>query len=219
MNFQWTSDSNGWGVLESHRGDIFRFPENAAELDCILPSDEDATLIAEAFNVTHETGRTPRQLADERGKLLAALKAEVADLLDRNRGSTHWDGCEDAHPKCSALKRMQAAIADAEGGRRGNERINGRGSEGMAENTKFQRREWSGNDNYGKPKSAYVARIATMTDGELYEETKRAIWLSAYAANNPRSDFHWHVDACYYECLAREKPKIYERAFDANTGQ
>lgn len=35
-----------------------------------------AALIAEAFNVTHETGRTPRQLADERGKLLAALKAD-----------------------------------------------------------------------------------------------------------------------------------------------
>lgn len=75
---------------------------------------EDATFIAEAFNVAHETGRTPRQLADERGKLLAALKAEVADLLDRNRGSTHWVGCEAEHPKCAALMRMQAAIADAE---------------------------------------------------------------------------------------------------------
>ena len=32
-------------------------------------------LIAEAFNVTHETGKTPRQLADERAELITTLKA------------------------------------------------------------------------------------------------------------------------------------------------
>lgn len=32
-----------------------------------------AELIAEVFNVTHETGRTPRQLADERAELIASL--------------------------------------------------------------------------------------------------------------------------------------------------
>lgn len=33
----------------------------------------DAALIAEAFNVAHETGLTPRQLAEQRERLLAAL--------------------------------------------------------------------------------------------------------------------------------------------------
>jgi uncharacterized protein with von Willebrand factor type A (vWA) domain len=32
---------------------------------------------------------------------------------------------------------------------------------------------------------------------ELSEETKRMIWLSAYANNNPKSDYHWKCDACY----------------------
>jgi hypothetical protein len=36
--------------------------------------DANAELIAEAFNVCHETGRTPRQLADERAELIVALK-------------------------------------------------------------------------------------------------------------------------------------------------
>ena len=31
-------------------------------------------LMQESFNVTHETGRTPRQLADERAELIALLK-------------------------------------------------------------------------------------------------------------------------------------------------
>ena len=29
------------------------------------------------------------------------------------------------------------------------------------------------------------------------EETERMIWLSAFANNNPRSDYHWRCDACY----------------------
>lgn len=76
---------------------------------------ENFTLIAEAFNVAHETGLTPRQLAEQREKLLACLRAEVADLKSLMFGSTHWQGCEEAHPKCAVLKRMQAAIAEAEG--------------------------------------------------------------------------------------------------------
>ena len=74
-----------------------------------------AALIAEAFNVAHETGLTPGQLAGQRERLLACLRAEVTDLKSRMFGSTHWQGCEEAHPKCAALKRMQDAIADAEG--------------------------------------------------------------------------------------------------------
>ena len=77
--------------------------------------EANAALISEAFNVAHETGLTPRQLAGQRERLMACLRAEVADLKSRMFGSTHWQGCEEAHPKCAALKRMQDAIADAEG--------------------------------------------------------------------------------------------------------
>lgn len=84
----------------------------------------------------------------------------------------------------------------------------------MTSNT--NRREFTGKGNDGKPKSVYVAKVMTMTEDELYRETERAIWLSAYAANNPRSDYHWHVDVCYDECIARNKPELYQRAYDEN---
>ena len=71
-------------------------------------------------------------------------------------------------------------------------------------------------DNHGKPKSDYLQKIASMDDDALFEETKSKIWLSAYASNNPRSDYHWHVDACYDECQKRGKPKIYTRAYNVN---
>ena len=38
----------------------------------------DAELIAEAFNVTHETGKTPRQLADENAELKRSLSTMTA---------------------------------------------------------------------------------------------------------------------------------------------
>lgn len=76
--------------------------------------------------------------------------------------------------------------------------------------------EYVGKDNYGKPKVDYLNRIAAMDDDELYKETEMKIWLSAYANNNPRSDYHWHADACYDECEKRKKPEIYKRAYDHN---
>lgn len=73
--------------------------------------------------------------------------------------------------------------------------------------------KYTGNDNYGNPKSEYVAKVAAMTDEELFKETEQKIWLSAYANNNPRSDYHWHVDACYDECKKRNNVGLYERAY------
>lgn len=35
---------------------------------------DNTAFIVEAFNVAHETGKTPRQLADERAELIAALR-------------------------------------------------------------------------------------------------------------------------------------------------
>jgi hypothetical protein len=74
-------------------------------------------------------------------------------------------------------------------------------------------RQFTGNDNYGKPKSDYVALVAKMDDDALFKETKSKVWLSAYAANNPRSDYHWHVDAIRNEWEARGKAEKYGEAF------
>lgn len=68
-------------------------------------------------------------------------------------------------------------------------------------------------DNYGRPKAEYFAKLAAMTDPELYQECKSKIWLSAYANNNPRSDYHWQSDACYDESKKREGD-IYGQAYD-----
>lgn len=75
--------------------------------------------------------------------------------------------------------------------------------------------KYTGNDNYGKPKSNYLERIAAMDDGDLRRETEQKIWLSGYANNNPRSDYHWHADACYDEWVKREKVRQYELAYDS----
>jgi len=67
--------------------------------------------------------------------------------------------------------------------------------------------------NYGKPRSDYLAKLQGMSRGELAEETKQMIWLSAYAANNPRSDYHWQCDATYDEWIWRDgDAKNYSRA-------
>jgi len=70
-----------------------------------------------------------------------------------------------------------------------------------------------GEDNNGNPKSDYIKRLEGKDDKALYRETENKIWLSAYASNNPSSDYHWHVDACYDECERRGKPDIYKKAY------
>lgn len=70
-------------------------------------------------------------------------------------------------------------------------------------------------DNYGNPRSEYIASLAAMDDAKLQTECERKIWLSAYAHNNPRSDYHWHADACYDEAKRRGKIDLYERAYKA----
>ena len=75
--------------------------------------------------------------------------------------------------------------------------------------------KYQGNDNYGKPRSEYLSRIAAMDDAALLEETEQKIWLSAYASNNRRSDYHWHVDVCYSEWSFRGKEDQYTVAFEA----
>ena len=71
------------------------------------------------------------------------------------------------------------------------------------ERKKSMKYKYLGKDNYGKPKSDYIDKIKLMNEDELEKETKNKIWLSAWAANNLKSDYHWHVDACYDELKNR----------------
>lgn len=81
-----------------------------------------------------------------------------------------------------------------------------------AVNVLIKARSYTGNDNSGKPKSDYLKKIILMSDEELSKECESKIWLSAYADNNPRSDYHWHCSSCYDECERRGKGNIYTRA-------
>ena len=69
-------------------------------------------------------------------------------------------------------------------------------------------------DNYGKPRSEYTDRIQSMSDTALLKETEEKIWLSAYSANNPRSDYHWHATSCYGEWERRGKVDQYTVAYN-----
>jgi hypothetical protein len=70
-----------------------------------------------------------------------------------------------------------------------------------------------GTDNFGKPKQEFADKLASLSDEALVEEAEDRIWLSAYANNNPRSDYHWQTEACYHEAKRREKPHLYSRAW------
>lgn len=70
----------------------------------------------------------------------------------------------------------------------------------------------SGIDNDRKPRQLYADRLAVMNDEQLSAEMEKKIWLSAFVANNPRSDYHWHCDATYSEGERRSKPELYIRA-------
>ena len=71
---------------------------------------------------------------------------------------------------------------------------------------------YEGNDNYGRPKQNYIDELVGMDDKKLRDACEDMIWLSAYASNNPRSDYHWMCDACYDECSRRVKTQIYSMA-------
>lgn len=72
--------------------------------------------------------------------------------------------------------------------------------------------KYDGNSNHNNPKSDYLQKLVDSNDEQLKDECERYIWLSAYASNNPRSDYHWQCDACYDECNRRGKIEIYNKA-------
>jgi hypothetical protein len=61
--------------------------------------------------------------------------------------------------------------------------------------------------------SEFQERIKSWTDKHLYEETRRCIWLSAYAKNNPNSNYHRMCTECYRECSARGLEVFYDIAW------
>lgn len=83
----------------------------------------DAHLIAEAFNVHHETGLTPRQLAEQRAELLEALEP-FALIAEYDIGADESDGDDyrpmqrhNVAPRVTVghLRQALAAIARAKG--------------------------------------------------------------------------------------------------------
>jgi hypothetical protein len=73
---------------------------------------------------------------------------------------------------------------------------------------------YEGTDNYGRPKSDYLAKLTAMNDEALRSECHQMIYHAARCANNPRADWHWMVDACYDES-AKRGGAIYSEAFDS----
>lgn len=61
---------------------------------------------------------------------------------------------------------------------------------------------------------AYAAKLAEIDDAGLTDEAANYAWLSAYAANNPRSIYHAKCDATYAEAARRGKPWLYARGWN-----
>ncbi len=71
-----------------------------------------------------------------------------------------------------------------------------------------------GKDNYFKPRQEFADKIAGMNDAEFVKHAETIIWLSAFANNNPRSDYHWQASTCYTEAHRRNDPSLYTKAYD-----
>ena len=71
-----------------------------------------------------------------------------------------------------------------------------------------------GVSNYGKPRQDFADDLASKTDAEFVREAETCIWLSAYANNNRRSDYHWQADLCAKEADRRGNPDLYKQAWE-----
>ena len=70
---------------------------------------------------------------------------------------------------------------------------------------------WRTPEDLEQAKTEYGTKLALLDAPALRKESNQMIWLSAYANNNPRSDYHWQVDMVYDECKRRNNPEIYEQ--------
>lgn len=65
-----------------------------------------------------------------------------------------------------------------------------------------------------KALSEYRAKLEALDDDAFVREVESKVWLSAYAANNPRSRYHAECDAAYDEANRRGKPWLYQRGWN-----
>lgn len=71
-----------------------------------------------------------------------------------------------------------------------------------------------GRTNHSVPCQHFADSIGASDDEQFVQTATEIIWLSAYASNNTRSDYHWQASACYYEAQRRGKPELYQQAYD-----
>lgn len=60
----------------------------------------------------------------------------------------------------------------------------------------------------------YRAKVEALDDPAFVKEVAHRVWLSAYAANNPRSAYHAQCDATYDEAARRGKPWLYQKGWN-----
>lgn len=72
-----------------------------------------------------------------------------------------------------------------------------------------------GNDSL---RQNFADKLFGLDDEHFVREAESYIWLSAWAANNPNSDYHWMCDACYHESRRRGNVGLYERAWHQASG-
>ena len=75
----------------------------------------------------------------------------------------------------------------------------------------------SGRGNNGL-RQDFAGKLFDLDDEHFVREAESYIWLSAWAANNPNSDYHWMCDACYHEAMRRGNVDLYQRAWHQASG-
>ena len=55
----------------------------------------------------------------------------------------------------------------------------------------------------------------SLSDEDFVSKAEMQIWLSAFANNNPHAPAHKEADNAYDEAKRREKPWLYQRAYNA----
>jgi hypothetical protein len=76
-----------------------------------------------------------------------------------------------------------------------------------------------GTDNYGRPRQDFADMLAAAGNEEYMAIAEEYIRLSAYASNNPDSDYHWQAEACYDEAKRRGRPELYQAAWNRAAGK
>jgi hypothetical protein len=63
----------------------------------------------------------------------------------------------------------------------------------------------------------FKKKLADMDEARFLEEAGDRIHLSAFASNNPGSDYHWQCDLCYDESVRRggKEAPLYKKAYEA----